>query len=348
MIPARRPAVRMALLIIASLAFLAFLALALGIVAGANHLVVPKRRSLEERHEDVLSRPAEYGMSLEPFTVTTADGWTLRAFLAEPVPESQMGEAERTRRLLRRLDEAGHALPVEPRGTVVFLHGRGGLKENMLTIGQRFVAANYRCIVYDARAHGESEGRFCTYGQREKDDLSRVLDQVERILDGRGETLGPVAGFGLSLGGSVLLQALEEEGRIEAAVVVAAFADLREIVRFTANKMARLSLPCWIPDTTTRVGGWRAGFDPAAVRPMASAGRAGIPVFIAHGARDGVIPVGDSRQIANSLRHPRSIHREVPEGYHFNVLAEGGDDLYQEMVEFVLAQRPAPVALAGD
>jgi len=303
---------------------------------GSSKMIYPKRRALEQRHLDLLAEPHELGLNLEAFEASTKEGFLLKGFIATQISNEQMGKAQRTRRMLDRLARKGISKKGSIRGTVILLHGRGGLKENMLTIAQRFVAAEYRCIVYDARAHGVSEGVYTTYGHREVGDLSRVLDHVESILKIRGEKTGQVFGFGISLGAAVLLQALEQEERIRAAVVVAPFADFRNQVIHSSRKTAFQNLPDWIPDGVCKVAGWRADFDPFSIIPINGAAKSLIPIFIVHGSKDGVIPIDDSRAIFSVLKNKRYNWREIFSGYHGNVLAEGGDDLYQEMIEFYL------------
>ncbi len=303
---------------------------------GSSRMIIPRRRALERRHLDLLAAPHELGLGLEKFEATTGDGFLLRGFIATPIPVEQMGKARRTRRMLDRLEKEGISGDQSIRATVVLLHGRGGLKENMLTIAQRFVAAGFRCIVYDARAHGVSEGKYTSYGHHEVEDLSRILDHVESILNQRGERTGKVFGFGISLGAAVLLQSLEQEKRIQSAVAVAPFADLRKQMIYTSRRMSFEKLPNWVPDGVAKFAGWRAGFDPFSIVPQKKAAAGEIPVFVVHGVKDAVIPIADSRAIFDSLKNPAKQWREVLSGYHGDVLAEGGDDLYQEMIEFYL------------
>ena len=305
---------------------------------GSNKMIYPKRRALEQRHLDLLASPSELGLHLEAFEAPTKEGFLLKGFIASPIPPGKMGKADRTRRMLDRLKKKEITTNGPIRGTVVLLHGRGGLKENALTIAQRFVAADFRCIVYDARAHGVSEGTYTTYGHREVGDLSRVLDYVQSILSKRDEKTGDVFGFGMSLGAAVLLQSLEKEDRIRAAVAVAPFANFREQVRHSTQKMAFKNVPNWISDGVCKVAGWRADFNPFTIVPIKGAERASVPVFVVHGTKDGVIPIADSRAICASLKNPGKRWREILTGYHRDVLAEGGDDLYQEMIEFYLAE----------
>lgn len=320
----------------------AFVALLLSICAatgaiwfGSSHLINPQRRALEDRHYAVYATPSDYGLELKFVDVETSDGIILKTILATRAEE--IGVAERTRRMEERLRAKGIARSDTPPGTVVFLHGRGGLKENMLTVAQRFVAADFRCITYDARSHGESGGRFCTFGEKEIGDLSRVLDFYEKKLAENGESLGPVCAFGNSLGGAVAIQSLEREPRIVAAVAAAPFADLTEVVVHSGRKMIHPNLPRWFMGASMHLAGWRAGFDPFSISPLHSAANSEKPLLLAHGTLDEVIPIDHSHRLRDAAKCTPLVWKEIPTAYHYNILAEGGDELYQQMIEFCLA-----------
>jgi alpha-beta hydrolase superfamily lysophospholipase len=210
------------------------------------------------------------------------------------------------------------------------------MKEDMLAVAERFAAANYRCIVYDARCHGESGGEACTFGHREKSDFREVMDQSLARITGRGEDPGQVCAFGISLGASVLLQSLPSESRLEVVVAVAPFATLPEVINHAAKRSIHRQIPLWLIAGTMKTGGLRAGFDPYRIAPIHDVTATRIPLFFAHGALDEVIPVDHTRRLHAAAAGPKALHI-VPDGTHGNVLAKGGDDLYEEMIRFLLA-----------
>ncbi|MGD1979826.1 MAG: alpha/beta fold hydrolase [Akkermansiaceae bacterium] len=311
---------------------------------GSSFLIQPQRRPLEARHYELLEGPEEFGLSLESHTVVTSDGTRLDTLLA--TRSLTPGKATRTRGMTERLRNQGFISHSTPRGTLVLLHGRGGIKENLLYVAQRFVAADFRCIVYDARAHGKSTGAYCTFGKREVQDLEAVLSYYRNRLGERDERIGPVGAFGNSLGAAVVLQSLEnfssDSPRIEAAVAVAPFASLPEIVVNAGQKKIHRHLPPELIHASMHLGGWRAGFRPFSISPLASTARSRTPLFLTHGRLDGVIPIQHSHQIRDASQASPLVWREVPDGYHSNVLATGGDDLYEEMLLFYLENLGAP------
>lgn len=312
--------------------------LLLGIAAilwiGSEIVLHPKRRPLEERHHTVNANPSDYGMVLEKFSALTHDQYHLRGFLVHPEP--QPGEATRTRRMRQRMEAAGVAKSGTIRGTVLLLHGRGGKKEDMLTVAQRFVAADFRCVVYDARAHGESGGTICTFGKLERQDVRTVLDQVEGLLTEKGENIGPVVAFGNSLGAAVMLQTIPEEPRILAGVASAPFADMMDVVIHAIGNLSSHRIPQSWRAVLVKTASVRGGFSPQEIVPERSAAAIQIPVFVVHGERDRVIPIQHAERIFKNLPEDSRKWQEIPGAYHHNLLAEGGDDLYEAMIHFYL------------
>ena len=295
--------------------------------------LTPNRRALEPRHHEVLARPADYGLALERFSVATVDGASLSAILATLA--SAPGKAEKTRRMASRLGTTLGTSP-SPRGTVFLLHGRNGMKEDMLAVAERFLAGGYRCVVYDARCHGESGGKACTFGHRETRDFSSVIDRTVTLLSERGQDPGQICAVGVSLGAAVLLQSLPSEPRLDAVVAVAPFASLPEVVNRAAKRKLHRRIPLWLVAGTMRTGGLRAGFDPFAISPLQGVAASPRRLFFAHGALDGIIPAEHSERLHAAATGPKALHI-VPDGHHGNVLAKGGDDLYEEMIAFCLA-----------
>ena len=110
--------------------------------------------------------------------------------------------------------------PAPRRGTIIYLHGSADNRASGVYLGERFLARGFDVLMYDSRAHGESEGSNCTYGFYERKDLIRAIDLVPAK---------PVVALGASLGAAVALQAAPEDPRIATVISVATFSDLRMV-----------------------------------------------------------------------------------------------------------------------
>ena len=192
------------------------------------------------------------------------------------------------------------------RGTVIYLHGSADNRTSGLAVAERFTRRGYDVVVYDSRAHGESEGEACTYGYYEKQDLRRVIDTVEP---------GPVAVLGVSLGGAVALQAAAIDARIRTVVAVSAFSDLRTVATERAPRIASAK----DLEAAFRLAEATAHFQVGDVSPVASAREVAVPVLLVHGEDDRETPPAHSQRVFAALPGPKRLLL-VPGAGHDDVL----------------------------
>src|SRR5271170_6241500 len=67
---------------------------------------------------------------------------------------------------------------LEPRGTIVLLHGYGLAQFSMAPWALRLSQEGWQCMLVDLRGHGNSTGRQIYYGLQEVHDLSQLLDEL--------------------------------------------------------------------------------------------------------------------------------------------------------------------------
>lgn len=186
------------------------------------------------------------------------------------------------------------APPGAPRGTVVYLPGIADNRASAYWAIRRLVPRGFEVIAYDGRAHGESEGQYCTYGFYEKLDLSSVLNTVHAR---------PVALVGTSLGAAVALQAAAGDNRIAAVVAAETFSSLRSIARHRAPRLLTDSMIQQAFQAAERI----ARFKVDEVSPLAAAARIRIPVLLLHGEQDRETPPEHSRQVFAALSGPKQL-----------------------------------------
>ncbi len=178
--------------------------------------------------------------------------------------------------------------------TVVYLHGSADNRESGNWIAERLVPKGFDVLAYDGRAHGDSTGNACTYGVLEKQDLQRVLDQ----LNVRRAIL-----VGGSLGAAVALQAAADDARVIAVVAASTFSDLGSIARDRA--------PITMRDSQIR-GAFslveaQAGFRVADASPVRAASRIKVPVLLIHGADDIETSAEHSKRVYEALAGPKTL-----------------------------------------
>jgi alpha-beta hydrolase superfamily lysophospholipase len=299
----------------------------------SSSILVPQRRATTDWHRDFLDHPDRHSLDIHPFTATGPRGVTLDAFFITSSQNPGAGERyQNIQKLVPQPPPAPGPSPPAQNGTILWLHGKDSIKENALPIAERFIAAGFNFICYDARAHGQSGGKYITYGPREAEDITTILDAAEETF-GR-TTLGPYAAFGNSLGAAVILQSLPREPRLRAGVTIAAFADFQQLTRGIAAR--RLPSPLDpLRHLTLQYAAWRADFNPRFASPAAHAQFITVPTMIVHGENDRLIPAHHGRQIYNAIPHQHKVWRLIPGADHRTVLLKGGDLLYADIIRFI-------------
>lgn len=248
--------------------------------------------------------PADLDLPYEKVEVITADSLTLRGYW------------------IHRPGESG-------KSAVILLHGVGGCKEHWLQTAAWLWEEGYETVLFDGRAHGESEGRYCTYGYFEKHDVSAITDFVVQRKNGE-----PVGVWGNSLGGAIALQALAIEPRLQFGIIQSTFSDFRTIVYDYQRQ--RLKIPWrWFSEDGIARAAEMARFEPDSIRPGEAARRIRQPILLAHGDADDRISPEYGRQIFANLGSVEKELHIVRGAGHLNLMARGGDAFKSTLTRFL-------------
>ena len=146
------------------------------------------------------------------------------------------------------------------KGIVILIHGIGGCKEHFLNLANELSKKGIASIVFDGRAHGQSGGKFCTYGFKEKMDVAQIVDKIKQQ-----EPNLPIGVWGNSLGGAIAIQSLEYDNRIEFGIIESTFTDLNQIVYDYKRRILKGVGIRSVSDYALRRAGKIADFDPLQV-----------------------------------------------------------------------------------
>lgn len=109
--------------------------------------------------------------------------------------------------------------------TLIGLHGINDNKEQWLAPAVDLQRRGYGVLLLDFRGHGQSEGRFVTFGDRETEDVRAVLNYLRM----RGDVdVARIGAMGLSLGAITAIIAAARLPELRAVVAEAAFGDLKQ------------------------------------------------------------------------------------------------------------------------
>lgn len=224
-----------------------------------------------------------------------------------------------------------HITPLDrnPKATIILVHGIGSNKEYHLGLAESLANIGFASVLFDNRAHGESEGTYCTYGFFEKNDISKIVDYIQTK-----NTL-PIGIWGNSLGGAIAIQALAKDKRLAFGIIESTFTSLQQIVYDYQTRHAKgISLP-WVCDISLREAGSIAGFPPQKVKPIEAVKHINQPVIIAHGDADKNIAFDYGKALFNHLASQKKKFITIKGADHYNVSRIGGKDYFNNIINFI-------------
>lgn len=220
----------------------------------------------------------------------------------------------------------------DPVGTMLFLHGIGGVKEKFLEYTQYVAKLGFHCFIYDARGHGESGGQYCTFGAREKHDVVHILNYLEEMYDEKVFAI-----WGNSMGGAVALQAMAMEPRLLFGIVESTFADFRQIVHDYQQRFLKLNLP-WLMNPVLNRAGKIGGFNPDEVKPGEAARHITQPMLVVHGSKDERVKLAYGCTIFDNLASQDKDMYIVEGGFHHDLYEYGGEVYLNYILDFIAKQ----------
>ncbi len=214
--------------------------------------------------------------------------------------------------------------------TVVLLHGISACKEVDFERAKLLAEAGYASLLLDLRAHGQSEGDYCTFGYYEKNDLKAVADTLEHLFPNR-----PMGIWGASLGGAIAIQAMAVEPRYQFGIVESTFDEFDKVaMEYGADWFFGLRSH-WLTDRVLRKSGRIAHFDPYAVKPVVSAAQINHPVLFIHGDKDARIPMWFGERNYTACPAPGKRWCKIPGAGHNNLWRIAGDSMRQSVLGFL-------------
>ncbi len=224
-----------------------------------------------------------------------------------------------------------------PRHTVVLVHPLLCAKGWFLKLGQMFAEMGWDVVLPDLRGHGDSGGKYITWGAKEKHDLKAVMDRL--IAD--GVVSDSVYVLGSSMGGAVAIQYAAIEPRCRGVMALAPPKSARAICR----RILMLHSTRSFEAALTRASEL-AEFDPDDASAEAAAASVRCPLLILHGLFDIIVPYDHGRAIVRAAAGPSGLRPMVLRGHAVEFFNE------REMIKYffemvAMAPGAAPRARRG-
>jgi uncharacterized protein len=186
---------------------------------------------------------------------------------------------------------------------VILLHGVADNRFGAAGFAGDFLPEGYIVLVPDARAHGESGGKYATYGVIEKDDIHRWIDWVEWAASPHCVYL-----LGESMGAAIAIQATAADSRVCATVAESPFETFREVAYERIGQMTNTGP--WLGKTVARpmvelaflLARVRTGVWLTDASPLRVIQQTHTPILLIHGAADTHIAPSNSQDLFKAAR----------------------------------------------
>lgn len=211
---------------------------------------------------------------------------------------------------------------------IILVHGIRSNKSDFATKSQQMLDSGYNLLAIDLRGHGISDGTYCTFGAKEKEDISMFVDflKVENNL--------PIGIWGRSLGGAVALQTLATDKRISFGIIESTFSSFDKICKDYFKKYVGFRL-----DFLLDFAIWRAGlianFNTEIERPKESCARIEQDILMAHGVDDKFISIKYGKENYEALVAKNKQFIEVPQAGHNDLWQVGSNAYFDSVFYFI-------------
>lgn len=166
-----------------------------------------------------------------------------------------------------------------------------------------FEREGFNVLLIDQRRHGNSQGKYTTYGFMEKYDVD---SWVRWILEHYGEDR--VIGLhGQSLGGGTVLEYLNiAHPNVKFVIADCPYSDLTELLRYQIKVLNKLPIYPLLPLLNIQMKR-RAGFRMQQVSPLRAVRYSTMPLLLIHGTKDNYVPTHMGESLYEHKRGPKRL-----------------------------------------
>lgn len=186
---------------------------------------------------------------------------------------------------------------------MIIVHGYTGSRAVSTQFIDMFTDEGYNVLLIDQRRHGQSEGRYTTYGYYEKYDVQTWVNWLVKQHGANTE----IGLHGQSLGGGTVLEYLSIAApQVKLVIADCPYSDLTDLMKYQISKLNKIpSVPFfrWMNNRIRK----KAGFSFEQVSPIRSVRESHLPVMFIHGTNDTYVPTRMSQEMYDVKPGPKKL-----------------------------------------
>lgn len=218
----------------------------------------------------------------------------------------------------------------KPRGLIICCHGVDSDRGDLLTTAVILHKAGYAALLFDFRARGESDGRLCTLGYREVDDLLAAIRYAQARPDLRQVPIGLLGEF---MGAAVALMGAARCPDVQAVIAESPFARLDHAVNNHFRSVFGFAAPLFAVPTRI-IGQMLIGKSCADIAPAAEISRISPrPLLLIEDGSDKLCPPEETQALLAASGSPKQLWR-VPNAGHISSQSVAPDEYARRITGF--------------
>ncbi|MCM8803508.1 MAG: alpha/beta fold hydrolase [Candidatus Omnitrophica bacterium] len=241
--------------------------------------------------------PKDIGLSYENITLKTEDGKKLKGWLIYSEKSN---------------------------GIIICLHGYPANKSDILPVVE-FLYPEFSLLLFDFRAHGESEGKICYFGLKEFLDVKSAIDFIKSNEKTKNLKIGI---WGYSFGAAVGIIASSKYKEIKCLITDSAFANFPDMVKNYYKNLGPLKYI--FSSSSIFLGKYVFRNDFRLNSPENFISNVNCPILIIHSRNDDFVPFSHAKKLYKKANQPKEIY--VVEGPHTG-LDRAYTDQYRKKVK---------------
>lgn len=175
----------------------------------------------------------------------------------------------------------------ESNDTVIIAHGYKGNGETMANYAKMFHELGFNVLLPDSRAHGNSAGKYITFGWLDRLDY---LDWIAKIINYGGADTRIVL-FGVSMGGATVEMLSGEKLPEQVKLIIAdcGYSDINSELTYLLKQLYHMPKYPIVP-AVSLINKRRQGFNLKQVSSINQLANNKLPIFFIHGEKDTYVP----------------------------------------------------------
>ncbi len=225
---------------------------------------------------------------------------------------------------------AGQLLSEGPvRRLVIFTHGLNASGASGLPFWPLFRSMGYALLLADGRGHGDSQGRYTTYGYYEREDLACWVSYARQRW---GSSL-PIGLMGQSMGAATAMEYAAVDPDIRFVIADSGFTRACDVLKFRLRGARALLGPLY---RLIRSRLWAlCRFPLEQLNPVEDIPLSAAPMLFIRGGRDRIVPPEMSTLLLQARRHPADRLYEVSWAAHVGCYHASPQAYLHELRRFI-------------